>query len=107
MARDARATLLFESKLVLSDGLILQARIWAVPTPVAGSRHGLTYSLFLRRAGERMVLYDHERPKGDHRHDGDREERYEFETVEKLVEDFMADVARVIGPLRTVPPGGA
>lgn len=35
-----------------------------------------------------------ERPKGDHRHVGGREERYRFTDVETLVRDFLADVAR-------------
>jgi hypothetical protein len=45
-------------------------------------------------AGERIVGYDNERPKGDHRHLGGREEPYTFTTVENLVRDFLADVER-------------
>ena len=39
-----------------------------------------------------MVAYDNEPGKGDHRHYGDREEPYEFDTPEKLIADFIADV---------------
>ncbi len=37
---------------------------------------------------------DNERGKGDHRHVRGRQQRYRFVSVEKLVEDFLADVAR-------------
>ncbi|MFL5252817.1 MAG: hypothetical protein ACJ8AI_07965 [Rhodopila sp.] len=35
--------------------------------------------------------------EGDHRHYGEREEPYDFQSVEKLVEDFFADVRRLRG----------
>ena len=48
-------------------------------------------------AGERLVGYDNERGKGDHRHYGDREEVYAFTSVEQLAADFEADVAKLRG----------
>ncbi len=57
--------------------------------------HGLKYSLYYGRAGVRLVGYDNERGKGDHRHYGGREEPYEFSTPERLVADFLSDVARL------------
>ncbi|HYW92125.1 MAG TPA: DUF6516 family protein [Gammaproteobacteria bacterium] len=44
-----------------------------------------------------MVGYDNERGKGDHRHYGSREEPYAFETVEKLVADFLRDMDELRG----------
>jgi hypothetical protein len=44
-----------------------------------------------------VVRYDNETGKGDHRHVGDREEPYRFVSVERLVEDFLGDVARARG----------
>jgi hypothetical protein len=44
---------------------------------------------------ENFVGYDNERGKGDHRHRHGREDSYRFTTVEKLVSDFLADVADV------------
>lgn len=41
-----------------------------------------------------MVRYDNETGKGDHQHEGDREEPYAFTDVETLVADFLADIAR-------------
>lgn len=50
-----------------------------------------------RRDGERLVCYDNERGKGDHRHVAGKEASYAFTTVEKLIDDFKSDVRRVRG----------
>ena len=42
----------------------------------------------------RIVGYDNERGKGDHKHLGVMETRYRFVSVEKMVADFLADVER-------------
>jgi hypothetical protein len=89
----ARARRIFYDKLVYPDGAVLEMAIWHVPSPVPGSRHELKYSLFYGFEGQRLVGYDNERGKGDHRHIGEREERYRFTTPERLVEDFLTDVA--------------
>ncbi len=38
------------------------------------------------------VRYDNERGKGDHYYHGDREELYNFTTIEQLLADFEQDV---------------
>ena len=86
--------MLRRQKAVLSDGAILEMVIWRVPGPVEGSRHAYKYRLFYGRGGERIVSYDNERRKGDHRHLDGMEEPYVFSTVETLVRDFLADVER-------------
>jgi len=53
--------------------------------------------LFFGLNGKRIVGYDNERGKGDHKHLGDVEIRYRFVSVEKLVADFLADVERANG----------
>ena len=93
----ANATLLFETKRLYDDGRIAQARIWVVPAPVRGSSHVLKYSLFYGSKDARLVGYDNEAGKGDHRHYGGREEPYTFMTVEQLVMDFLADVSALRG----------
>jgi len=40
----------------------------------------------------RIVGYDNERGKSDHKHLGEMETRYRFVSVEKMVADFLADV---------------
>lgn len=92
-----RAVLAFYDKQVLPDGAIVEMKIWRVPKPVRGSTHKLRYSLFYGYPGNRLVGYDNEPGKGDHRHYEDEEVTYTFSTVEKLMADFLADVRRLRG----------
>ncbi len=87
-----KAELLQRRKSVLSDGAILELVIWRVPEPVEGSVHLYKYRLFYGREGRRIVGFDNERPKGDHRHLDGVETPYAFSTVEDLVRDFLAEV---------------
>lgn len=87
-----KALRLFYDKAVLPDGAIVEMVIWRVPVPVPPTMHGLKYRLFYGRDGQRIVGYDNERGKGDHRHVAGLEYRYRFTTVEQLVADFLADV---------------
>jgi Family of unknown function (DUF6516) len=77
------------------DGTISELTLWQVPNPVRGSTHAFKYSLFYGRAGVRLVGYDNEPGKGDHRHYEGIEEPYRFTTPEQLIRDFLADVRRV------------
>ena len=92
-----RASKEYESSLLFPDGHILRVLVWQVQEPVPPSKHRFKYSCFYGRPGERAVLYDNERGKGDHRHYGDREEPYEFRTIETLIADFLTDVRRARG----------
>jgi hypothetical protein len=73
-------------------GGVLEIVVWAVPEPVPPSDHGFKYRLVFAREGERVVGYDNERGKGDHRHLGAVEKPYEFVDVPTLLADFMRDV---------------
>jgi hypothetical protein len=90
-----KATLAFHDKQVLADGAIVEMKIWRLPQAVPGSEHRLKYSLFYGYPRERLVGYDNESGKGDHRHFKEQESPYRFTTVEQLMEDFLADVRRV------------
>ena len=92
-----KAVLAFHDKQVLPDGAIVEMKIWKVATPAAGGTHKVKYSLFYGAGGKRLVGYDNERGKGDHRHIEDRQERYVFKTVELLIADFLADVRGLRG----------
>lgn len=46
---------------------------------------------------EPAVLYDNHHPKGHHRHFRGIEAPYEFQGVDRLIEDFRADIARLRG----------
>jgi len=88
----AAATLILHRKRRFDDGAISEIKLWLLPKPVRGSRHLFKYSLFYGRPGERLIGYDNEAGKGDHRHYGGREEPYRFTTPERLIADFLADL---------------
>jgi hypothetical protein len=77
-------------------GNIVEMKIWSVPitehTPC-----GVKYSLVYIVDGERVVGYDNERGKGDHKHLSGVQTSYTFIDVDVLVEDFICDVEEFIG----------
>jgi hypothetical protein len=91
------ATRILSEKRFYEGGYILSITIWGVPEPVSPSTHPFKYSLFLGRRGERLVGYDNERGKGDHKHIRGVESPYEFVSLRRLVVDFVEDAQRVCG----------
>jgi hypothetical protein len=87
-----KATLLTRERMWLSDGSFLDMRVWHVPARVPPSPHDYKYSLAYIVRGKRVVGYDNERGKGDHRHHGGTETPYSFNSIERLLADFLADV---------------
>jgi hypothetical protein len=87
-----KARLLLRQRIVFGDGSFIERKIWQVPHRLSGSNHDLKYSLAYIVEGERVVGYDNERGKGDHRHFRGRETVYKFTSVEKLIADFTRDV---------------
>jgi hypothetical protein len=79
----------------LPNGFIVEMVIWQLPQASSERPHGLKYRLFFGRGGQRLVGYDNEHGKGDHKHILDLEKRYKFTSIEKLVSDFLLDVERV------------
>ena len=90
-----KAVRIFHDKTLLPDGAVVEMTIWQLPGATVGRPHGLKYSLFYGYEGRRVVGYDNERGKGDHRHIGALETRYKFESVNKLIADFLRDVERM------------
>ncbi|MFP5513749.1 MAG: DUF6516 family protein [Alphaproteobacteria bacterium] len=90
-----KAALLLSRKTVYDDGSIVQVRVWSVTAPVPPSEHRYKYSLFYGRHGERIVGYDNEKGKGDHKHIRGQEVPVRFETIERLIDEFFTDVAAV------------
>lgn len=76
------------------DGTIETRVVWLLPEPVKGSGHNFNYRLYFGRPGQRLIGYDNERGKGDHRHIEGREEPYIFAGARQLLDDFEADIAR-------------
>ncbi|MDO8605741.1 MAG: DUF6516 family protein [Phaeospirillum sp.] len=88
---------IFHDRTEIPDGAIIEMVIWAVPESVTGSVHRLKYSLFYGYPGQRLIGYDNEHGKDDHRHVNGCEEAYVFTTPQALIADFLADLRRVRG----------
>ena len=92
-----QSELLVHERVFFEDEFMIEIKIWRVPKPAPPTAHGLKYSLFYGRPGLRIVGYDNERGKGDHRHYEHQEQKYEFTSIEKLLADFRADVEKARG----------
>ena len=92
-----KATLIIRNRRLFEDGFLIEMVVWRVPVPVPPASHEFKYRLFYGRKDERVVGYDNERGKGDHRHYGNREEPYAFSTMAQLLDDFERDVVAVRG----------
>nr|WP_242697588.1 DUF6516 family protein [Bordetella petrii] len=86
--------LIINFKSVDESGAIIQMVVWQVPHSVPPSLHRIKYRLVYVVNGERVLGFDNERGKGDHRHWGNEESPYHFVSIDRLIEDFLADVAR-------------
>ena len=76
------------------NGYVTELVIWRLPEPVPGSLHRFKYRLFFGRAGHRIIGYDNERGKGDHKHIDGIEEPYGFSGLDALERDFFADIEK-------------
>jgi hypothetical protein len=90
----ARQLFRFRAK---QKGVTVEMVVWALPQKSAERQHGLKYRLYCGRGGVCLVRYDNEAGKGNHRHYGEREEVYGFESLDKLLEDFRNDCTRLAG----------
>jgi hypothetical protein len=86
-----KAILLQHNKHPYAHGLI-EIAIWRVPISIDPCQHGYKYRLVYVVDGVRVVGYDNERGKGDHKHFGAIEVAYEFKGVASLLADFWLDV---------------
>lgn len=86
------AVLVRRSKKRNPDGYVIEIVIWRLPTAVPGSRHRFKYRLFFGRHGRRIVGYDNERGKGDHKHVESLELPYLFAGLNALEQDFFTDI---------------
>ena len=74
-----------------ADGRITEIKISSVPVTEYTS-HGVKYSFVYIVNGIRVIGYDNERGKGDHRHLCGMEHPYKFTTTAQLMSDFQADI---------------
>lgn len=87
------ASLIIDFKDVADDGSIIQI-VGRLPEPVPPTTHGVKYRLVYIVGGARLVGFDNERGKGDHCHIDGEERPYNFTTIERLIEDFIAEVEK-------------
>ncbi|PYE89989.1 toxin-antitoxin system TumE family protein [Phyllobacterium leguminum] len=80
----------------IDDATFYEVVIWRLPRPVPGCTHYYKYRLALIRDDKCILRYDNERGKGDHRHVGNREEAFEFTSLEALSAAFRADIERMV-----------
>jgi Family of unknown function (DUF6516) len=92
-----KATLEIHAKNEYASGEIVEIKVWHLPIASAERPHGLKYSFFYGRDGQRLVGFDNERGKGDHRHILDREEKYEFISIDRLMADFFEAIEKIGG----------
>ncbi len=90
------ATLVIRRRQELPGGLI-EVVVWAVPSPVPSSQHSLKYRMVYVVDGERVVGYDNERGKGEHKHIQGVETPYRFTDLAAMLDDFEADVVAIRG----------
>jgi hypothetical protein len=82
-------------RLVFADGSFLEGTITqfqATPQQPAGVDYRLAY---IAADSTVLVLYDNQAGHPPHRHVRGKREPYEFADVDRLVGDFLADVASV------------
>ena len=89
-----KAKLIYHSKITLihtaGDSIaIAELKVWNVGV----SPHypdGIKYGMFLVHPHSGSVIFgmDNHKPKGPHLHLGDREEHYDFVSIDDLIEDF-------------------
>lgn len=87
-----KAELITRFRDVSEDGTGIEMVVWKVPEPVPPSGHSFKYRLVYVVDGRRVIGYDNERGKGDHKHVGEHEMPYEFAGVDRLIDDFIREV---------------
>jgi hypothetical protein len=78
-----KAELLIHDKVKDKDGGIIETKIWSIPK-LPEKPHGYEYSLVYIKHGKCVLGYDNAEGKKDHRHYGDKEMPYKFESIENL-----------------------
>lgn len=86
-----KAILLLYEKYPDVYGNTVEIKIWSVPHTELRP-HGLKYSLVYIVDRCRVVGYDNETGKGDHKHIDGSEYVYQFESPTRLRADFLRDV---------------
>jgi hypothetical protein len=84
-----KANLLIRRRVVFGDRNFAELVVWQVPKSVPPTEDGFKYRLVYIVDGERVIGFDNERGKGDHRHERDVETPYPFTGIDALLADFI------------------
>lgn len=90
-----KATELLRRRIPYTEAAFAELVLWQLPAPLPGSSHSFKYRLAYVVAGVCVLRYDNESGKGDHRHFRDKESRYAFDDVDKLLASFQRDIERI------------
>lgn len=91
---NVKAVLITRFKDVAPDGGLIEMVVWRLPEPLPPCTHLFKYRLVYVVHGARIIGFDNEQGKGDHRHIEGREQSYVFAGIDRLIEDFIAEVER-------------
>jgi hypothetical protein len=87
-----KAKLIVKERVVYPDGDLAEMVVWQLSTSVPPTLHGFKYRFVYIAEGKRILGYDNERGKGDHRHFRDEEQSIDFLSIEVLLEAFVSEV---------------
>ena len=90
-----KATELLRRRIPYSEVAFAELVLWQLPTSLPGPAHPYKYRLAYVVDGVCVLRYDNESGKGDHRHFRDKQARYLFDGVDKLLAAFQRDIARI------------
>lgn len=68
--------------------------VWRVDQPIRPCTHPFKYRLVFLKAGQRLIGFDNERGKGDHRHVRTVEAPYAFVSLDRLLDDFIREIEK-------------
>lgn len=86
--------LLIRERHVLSENSFAEMVIWQLTRRLPGSAHRFKYRLAFVVDEVCVMRFDNETGKGDHKHVGEHEVAYVFESLEQLVADFWGEIDR-------------
>jgi|SRR5664280_263965 len=92
MLSNMKAELLIKERLSQTENSFVELILWRLPVSVTSSDHVFKYRLAFVVDGVCVLRYDNEAGKGDHKHIGEVETTYVFESPRRLLDDFWHDV---------------
>lgn len=93
----ASAVEYYRREIKLPDGSLISAVIWKLPEITPERTQGYKYRLnYCTSGGVTLVRCDNKLGKGDHKHLGLQQMPYQFQDIDKLLNDFWLDVEKIL-----------